>query len=450
VLALLGAATGVAPVLLGLAVVLVAAKVGQEIAARLRQSPVVGEILAGVVLGNLTLFGLADPAFLRSDTFEVLAEIGILLLLFEIGVESTVGQMLRTGGPALRVAAIGVAAPFALGWGASHLAMPEASPYMHLFVGAILCATSVGITARVLADIGRTKTPEARLILGAAVIDDVLGLILLAVMSGLVVSAAAGVALDAWTVARIVLGAVLFLAVSIPIGMWVVPRLFAAAARLRAHGVLLAASLALCFTYAWLGTLVGLAPIVGAFAAGLVLEERHLEGLAEKERLSLEQMLKPLTALLLPVFFVLIGMKVDLRLFADARVLGLALLLLAAAVIGKMACGLGAGSRVDRWTVGVGMVPRGEVGFIFAGIGTTLMLNEEPVVPPLVFSAVVLVVILTTLGVPPVLTWHCRRACRRPPANVREPACSGDSDRPVVGAFASGEAPPDRGRSGSV
>jgi Kef-type K+ transport system membrane component KefB len=174
-------------------------------------------------------------------------------------------------------------------------------------------------------------------------------------------------------------------------------------------GVLLPAALAFCFLFAWLGTLAGLAPIVGAFAAGLVLEERHLEHLATRERASLAQTLRPLTGLLLPVFFVLIGMKVDLRLFAHGTVLGFSAMLFVAAVVGKLACGWGARPGTDRWVVGLGMVPRGEVGFVFAGVGATLSIAGSPVVPPLVFSAVILVVILTTLAGPPLLTARFRR-----------------------------------------
>jgi Kef-type K+ transport system membrane component KefB len=408
------AAHAVSPVLLGLALVLVAAKVGQEVAARLRLPTVVGELVAGIVLGNLAALGLGDPDFLHNEVFEVLAEIGILLLLFEIGVEATVPQMLRTGVAAVLVAIVGVAAPLGLGTLVSRLFFPDASVYAHVFVGAILCATSVGITARVLVDLGKTRTPEARLILGAAVIDDVLGLILLAVVSSLVSAAAAGGTLGFGAVAWIVAKAFLFLAVALPVGLLVAPRLFRAAVRMRASGVLLAASLAFCFFYAYLGTLAGLAPIVGAFAAGLVLEDRHFRDLAEREGTSLEQALQPLTSFLLPVFFVLVGMKVEVASFADARVLAFSGVLLAAAVAGKLACAAVVRPPVDRWVVGLGMVPRGEVGFIFAGIGTTLVLGDAPIVSPVVFASAVLVVILTTLAAPPLLAARLRKTAAGP------------------------------------
>ena len=402
------AVTGIGPVLLGLVVILVAAKLGGELAARLGQPAVVGEILAGILLGNLAWAGIDKAGLFHAEVFDVLAEIGILLLLFEIGVEATVPQMLKTGITAVLVAAVGIVVPVALGTGVSVLFFPESSAYAHVFVGAILCATSVGITARVLSELNCTRSPEARLILGAAVIDDVLGLILLATVSGLVVAAGAGTPLGALGVSWIALKAILFLVISIPLGLWIAPRLFACAARFRTHGMLLAASLAFCFLFAYLCTLVGLAPIVGAFAAGLVLEDRHLVDISAKERKSLSQQIEPLTSFLLPVFFVLIGMKVDVSSFASPAVLGFAGVLVVAAVLGKLACALVVPRPLDGLAVGLGMIPRGEVGFIFASIGTTLYLHGQAIVPPTVFAAAVLAVILTTLAAPPLLSARLR------------------------------------------
>jgi Kef-type K+ transport system membrane component KefB len=417
------AVSEIGPVLLGLCVVLVVAKLGGEAAARLRQPTVVGEILAGVFVGNLGLLGLGEVDLLGSDVFDVFAEIGILLLLFEIGVESTVPQMMKTGLTAVLVAVIGVAAPLALGAGVSWLFFPAAPGYTHLFVGAILCATSVGITARVLQELGCLRSAESRLILAAAVIDDVLGLILLATVAGLVVAADQGASISAWEVTWTTLKAVLFLAVSIPLGLWFAPPLFRWAARFRTRGLLLASGLAFCFLFAYLCTLVGLAPIIGAFAAGLILEERHLEDLSARERKTLVQQIEPLTSFLLPVFFVLIGTRVDVRAFASASVLGFAAALSVAAVVGKLACAAAVRRPVDAWTVGLGMVPRGEVGFIFASIGTTLYLDGEAIVTPSVFAAAVLVVIASTLAAPPLLSARLRRASctvgARVPSRVR-------------------------------
>jgi Kef-type K+ transport system membrane component KefB len=413
----------IGPVLLGLCVILVVAKLGGEAASRLRQPTVVGEILAGVVVGNLGLLGLGHVDVLRADVFDVLAEIGILLLLFEIGVETTVPQMLKTGWTAVLVAVVGVVVPVALGAGVSWLFFPTASGHTHLFVGAILCATSVGITARVLQELGCIRSPEARLILGAAVIDDILGLVLLATVSGLVLAADRGATLGAFEVSWTALKALLFLAVSIPLGLWFAPRLFQWAARFRTQGLLLASGLAFCFLFAYLCTLVGLAPIVGAFAAGLIIEDRHLEVLSTREMKTLVQQIEGLTSFLLPVFFVLIGTRVDVRAFADGSVLAFAAALCVAATIGKLACAAVVRPHVDRWTVGLGMLPRGEVGFIFASIGTTLHLHGRPIVTPSIFAAAVLVVIATTLAAPPLLGARLKRAaCALPGGRPRRSA----------------------------
>jgi Kef-type K+ transport system membrane component KefB len=426
---LAAAGTDVAPVLLALALVLVAAKVGAEAAVRLRQPAVVGEIVAGMVLGNLGLAGVHGLEFLKGPSLDLLAELGILILLFETGIEATVPQMLRTGLPALRVGVVGVVVAPALGSAVSWLFAPQASGYTHLFVGAILAATSVGLTARVLKDLGRTRTPEARLILGAAVIDDVLGLVVLATVSALIASADAGTALGVGPIAWIVAKAVLFLVVAVVVGLWAAPRMFALVLGWRGEGLLLVSSLAFCFGTAYVATLFGLAPIVGAFTAGLVLEEAHFEGLAHKEGYDPKDFLQPLVSLLLPVFFVLIGMRVDAGQFADPYVLALAGVLAVAAVVGKLACGLVVGRGADPWVVGIGMVPRGEVGFIFAGIGTTLTLGGEPVIAPKVFAAVVLVVILTTLLTPPALAARFLRLAP-PPEGLRPEPLPG-SDGPV-------------------
>jgi Kef-type K+ transport system membrane component KefB len=410
------------PVLLGLAVVLAAAIVAGEVALRLRQSQVVGEILAGVVLGNLAAFGvpyaefLAPERFLEVEALGVLAELGILVLIFSVGVEATVGQMRRTGVSALLVALLGVAVPLGLGAGTSWAFLPAAPTQSHLFVGAILCATSVGITARVLKELGRTRTPEARLVLGAAVIDDVLGLLLLATVAATIRAEEAGVALGAGPLLLVLVKALAFLGGAVLLGSLLAPRMFRVATRWRTPHILLPVSLSFCFLLSWLAWLVDLAPIVGAFTAGLVLEDVQFEELATRERRSLEELLQPLMQVLVPVFFVLIGMRVDATRYGDPWVLLLAGALFAAAVVGKLACALGVRDRgVDRLAVGIGMVPRGEVGFVFAGIGTSLTLAGEPVVSPSVFAAAVLVVLGTTLVTPLALARRFRRLPVPPP-----------------------------------
>jgi Kef-type K+ transport system membrane component KefB len=404
----------VAPVLAALAIILVIAKLGGDLAARLGQPAVLGELLAGVFLGNLPLPGLSGLGFFTSDpTLDMLARLGVLLLLFEVGLESTVGQMLRVGVSAFLVAILGVAAPFALGWLAGAWLLPAAGGYVHAFLGATLCATSVGITARVLQDLGQSQTPEARIILGAAVVDDVLGLVVLAVVSGLVVAADGGGSLSAGAIGMIMGKATVFLVGSLLLGVWLSPGLFRLASWLRVRGVLLAVGLSFCFLLAWLANLMGLAPIVGAFAAGLILEERHDSLFAKRGERRLAEEIHPITGFLAPVFFVLMGMRTDLRSFLQPGAPALILALTIAAIAGKQICGLGVvGRGVDRLSVGFGMVPRGEVGLIFASIGLTLHLGGRAIIDPVTYSAIVAMVILTTLVTPPALKWSLFRKGR--------------------------------------
>jgi len=243
------------------------------------------------------------------------------------------------------------------------------------------------------------------------VIDDVLGLIVLAVVAGVIEAADRGRTFDPRTVVWIVAKAMLFLGSSVGIGRWVSRRTFALATRLRGEGVLLSVALAFCFGLAWVAARVGLAPIVGAFAAGLIVEEVHYRDLLARDtkRRSLPELLEPISSFLVPVFFVLMGMRVDLGVFGTPGVLGFAAVLTVAAVIGKQACSLGVIERgADRLAVGLGMIPRGEVGLIFAGIGSTLMLGGARVIDDEVFSAVVIMVALTTLVTPPLLMWRMR------------------------------------------
>jgi Kef-type K+ transport system membrane component KefB len=293
--------------------------------------------------------------------------------------------------------------------------MPDEATLAHVFIGATLCATSVGITARVLRDMGRLQTRESRIILGAAVIDDVMGLLILAVVAGAIRASAAGGALAVADVALIAAKSVAFLVGAVVVGRFVMPRVFRGAGRFRGHGVLLTMSLAFCFFLAWAAASVGLAPIVGAFAAGLVLDEAHFETFSRRGEQKLEDLLAPVSVVLVPVFFVLMGLKVDLRAFARWELMGLAATLTAAAVVGKQVCSLGVVERgVNRLSVGLGMIPRGEVGLIFAGIGASLTLPNargvpEPVIGPATFGAVVIMVIVTTLVTPPALKWSLRR-----------------------------------------
>src|SRR5215470_4161717 len=236
------------PILGGLLVILIDAQSGGRLFERLRQPAVLGELVAGVVLGNLGLVGLHGLDALRDlPAIDVLAQIGVLLLLFQVGLESEVGAMLAVGMSSLLVAVLGVVTPMVLGFFVSSWFFPSAHPLTHWFVGATLTATSVGITARVLADLRRTDSTEGRIILGAAVIDDVMGLIVLAVVAGIIESADRGRAFDPLTVAWIVCKAALFLGAAIGIGRWVSRRTFAVAAHLRGEGVLPSVAIAFCF-----------------------------------------------------------------------------------------------------------------------------------------------------------------------------------------------------------
>jgi Na+:H+ antiporter len=406
-------------VLLGVAVMLIVAKIAGELFERRKLPAVLGELLAGIILGNLIIFGFTPAEMLKTDdTIAALAELGVIILLFEVGLESDLKEMMEVGWSSLLVAVAGVVAPFFLGWLVSAYFIPNEPQLVHVFVGATLCATSIGITARVFKDLGRLKTREARIILGAAVIDDVLGLLILAIVAGAIRAAASGAVLSMLDIGLVALKAVLFLIGSIALGHFLMPRVLRGAGRFASRGVLLTLAISFCFILSWTAVQVGLAAIVGAFAAGLILDEVHYRPKGGSTERPLEDLLQPVSTFLVPIFFVLMGLKVDLRLFARWDILGFAVVLTIAAIVGKQICGLVVLERgINRVAVGLGMIPRGEVGLIFAGIGATLMLpsNEgvvEPVVNSATFGAVVIMVIITTLVTPLSLKWSLGRKKR--------------------------------------
>lgn len=403
-------------VLIGVAVMLVVAKLAGEVFERLGQPSVLGELCGGVLLGNLVLFGFSGAEGLKTnETIAALAELGVIILLFEVGLESDLRQMIEVGPSSLLVAALGVVAPFLLGWAVSAYFIPNEPTLVHVFIGATLCATSVGITARVFKDLGKLATREARIILGAAVIDDVLGLLILAVVAGAIRAAASGGVLSMIDIGLIALKSIAFLVGAIVIGHFLVPRILRGAGRLETRGVLLTLAISFCLLLAWASAKVGLAPIVGAFAAGLILDEVHYKPSGGRVEHDLHDLLQPVSTVLVPIFFVLMGLKVDLRLFTRVDILGFAAALTIAAIIGKQICALGVVERgVNRFAIGLGMIPRGEVGLIFAGIGATLMLPsasgvEEPVIDAATFGAVVIMVIITTMITPLALKWSLGR-----------------------------------------
>lgn len=420
---------GAATTLLWLALLLLAAKLS-GLVERFGQPSVLGELLIGVVLGNLTLVGIGVFEPVTADPIlAFLAELGVIILLFQIGLESNLAQLGRVGARALMVAVIGVVLPFALGtWVVGPWLLPGLGFNAYLFIGAALTATSVGITARVFRDLAVLKTAEAQIVLGAAVIDDVLGLIILAVVSAIVTAGT----VTGGAIAVIVLKAAGFLVGAVVLGQAAAPlfgRLFSQVDS--GSGMKLALALVFALVFAYVAGLIGLAPIVGAFAAGLVLDPVHFRHFAEPALVRdvrngletadtqtrthvlavldhhshrhVEDLIEPLGHFLVPLFFVLTGMRVSLEALFDLPVLATALAITGIAVLGKVAAGLAAGP-VNKWVVGWGMVPRGEVGLIFATLGMQL-----GVLPEREFAVIVIMVILTTLMAPPILATLLRR-----------------------------------------
>jgi Kef-type K+ transport system membrane component KefB len=376
--------------LVALVLVWVAAKIAGEAMERLGQTAVLGELLAGVIVGPGVL-GLVH----ESVTLHALAALGVLILLFEVGLESDARELMRAGMQATLVAVVGVVVPFAAGFALMRwLGHPA---ILAVFVGATLTATSVGITARVLADLGRLKDAAARVVLGAAIVDDVLGLLMLAVVTGIGRTGIVSVSEVGIQFAK----ATGFLVVAIVLGIRLAPAFVRVVSWLQARGALIVSSVAFAVALAVVADLMGLATIVGAFAAGLVLATTD-------RRVHIDERIKPVSDLLVPVFFVTVGMKVDLSMlnpFSDQPRLGLAIVLTAVAVAAKLAAGLAIYRKdVRRWPVAVGMVPRGEVGLIFAGTGLAAGL-----IAPDLYSALVIVVMLTTFVTPPWLKALYRR-----------------------------------------
>ena len=404
-------------VLIQLIVVLLAAKLGGDVFERFNQPAVLGELVIGMVLGNLQMVGISVfGGYIHDLTLEILAELGVIILLFEVGLESSVKEMMKVGVASFMVAVFGVVTPFFLGWGVGYWFLPEESIYVHIFIGATLTATSVGITARVLKDLGKIQSREAKIILGAAVIDDILGLVILAVVAGIIsaVAGGGGEGISSIAVLWIIAKAVLFVVGAIVIGSIVLPHYFKLAFKMKVKGVFLSFCLLVCFFLAFLAGKIGLAPIVGAFAAGLILDKVHFKEFQDRGEYTIEQLIAPIGVFLVPIFFVRMGMMVDLKTFGQVEILGFAAVLTLAAIIGKQACALAIFDKVtNRVAIGLGMIPRGEVGLIFAGIGARLMLDGHPVVSSGTYSAVVIMVIVTTLVTPPALKVSLLRGDRK-------------------------------------
>jgi len=408
---------------LWIAIIILAAKLS-NLVERFGQPAVLGELLVGIILGNMALVGFNFFEPIRQDVvIRFLAEIGVVILLFQVGLESNIQKMLQVGPQAFLVAVVGVIAPFLLGTVVvGPLLLPELSFNAHLFVGAILTATSVGITARVFHDLGQLKTTEAQIVLGAAIIDDVIGLTILAVVKAMAESGKVSLNNIGWISAK----AVLFLGGAIFLGQLLAPGLGRLFSKINPGiGMKLILAISFGFIFAYFAELVGLAAIVGAFAAGLVLEPVHfrhfdvpnavseinesmkhaspevrmnvsnvLESLARNH---IKELIQPLGYFLIPIFFVLTGMEVKIETLFNVRILVLAMVISVAAFGGKIISGFAAG-KVRKWIIGWGMVPRCEVGLIFAAMGKALGVFSDDI-----FSMMVIVIMFTTILPPPIL-----------------------------------------------
>lgn len=426
---------------------------GRYLAKRLKQPSVLGELLVGVFVGNVFYYyGLPLILILRegSSIFEIaqkllqgeplsqsvfsviensenaqsilqalqgphgadylkiayvldsLARYGLIFLLFMAGLESSVSEMKRCGRDALGVALIGVVAPLILGFLVSSYLLPQAAYSTHLFIGATLSATSVGISARVLTELEKLRTREAQTILGAAMLDDLFGLMILAVVSSIVVQGS----VDFRILGLIMLSSALFFVGVLWLGPIVLRRSIPFFQFLQPWEAIFFVTFLFIMFLSWLAASLQLATIIGAFTAGLILNNDYFSSLNEQEkkkpsentRNHIETLLAPLEFLLAPLFFVLIGIQVKLESFYDKQVIFLALALIVVAILGKLVSGLGVKAKIDRLVIGIGMLPRGEVGLVFAAMGQTL-----GVISSQLFSAIVLMVIVTTLITPPLL-----------------------------------------------
>lgn len=409
-------------VLLSLVVIYLASKLGGEVAKKFNFPPVLGELVAGVIVGvsalHLIVFsegGLSasdsgimavlqainhvSPAALtsifesQSEVISVLAELGVIILLFEIGLESDLRQLKEVGVQAVVVACVGVAVPFAAGTvGLMMLFHTPAIPA--IFAGAALTATSIGITSKVLSELGQLKSKEGQIIVGAAVIDDVLGIIVLAVVASLAKTGQ----IDVVNVIYLIVSATAFLLGSILLG-GVVNKLFSAAGeKLKTRGNIVIPAFIFALFMAFLANAIHLEAILGAFAAGLVLDETDA-------RYELDELVKPIADIIVPIFFVTVGARADLRVLnpavADNRAgLLIAAFLIVVAIIGKIVTGwvVFGVPGINRWAIGVGMIPRGEVGLVFAGIGSASGVLDKPLE-----VSIIIMVILTTFLAPPFL-----------------------------------------------
>ncbi len=395
--------------LLQLSLIIVVAKVAGDLAVRARLSAVLGELLAGVALGP-TLLGLK----LNNDVITFVADVGVILLLLEVGLATNPRAIREVGRLAFAVASLGVVASFLLGTFVT-LALAR-SPLAALLMGTALASTSIGITARVFQDMGKVQSPEARVVIAAALFDDVMGLVLLSILSGV----AQGAGVDALGIARVIVLSLAFVALPLLFGQRAGRRLVGLVDRGRVRGVFTALVFVAALVLAALAFYIGLSVFLGGFAAGLIFA-------STEKRVHLEERMKPLADLFVPVFFVLIGSLADLRSLAGPPVLLLVAALLGTAIVGKLMAGLGSlRSRARPLRVGVSMIPRLEVALVVASVAA-FPRQGPPAWDQGLYSALLVVVLLTTLLTPLLVRLAFREGRARAPAPPAAPFPRGEN-----------------------
>lgn len=400
-----------------LVALLVSTKLLGVLSQRIGQPAVVGELIAGVLLGK-SVFGLLDPA---DPVILSLAELGVLVLLFEIGLHTDLKSLMKVGREAITVALVGVVLPFGFGYAAAIALGLSTIPA--IVAGAALTATSIGISARTLSDLGQLNTPEGQIVLGAAVLDDIVGLVILSVVSGLV----GGVALTFGGIAITSAIAIGFVVAAVVLGGLLVPPVFRAIAGIEASGTLGVIGLAFAFLLAWLASSAGSATIIGAFSAGLILH-------GTPQRSAIEKATTQLGHFFVPIFFASVGAAVELSTLGNVKVLLIGAALIVVGVIGKFAAGYSpVWFKGNKSLIGIAMIPRGEVGLIFARMGlATGALTSQ------LYSAIAMMVLVTTFITPPLLAWNVRAGSRGEPTDL--PGGGGIDD--LVAGAATGEFDP--------
>lgn len=429
-------------VLLSLVIIYLASKLGGELSKAVDLPPVLGELVGGVVVGASALHLLVFPESgavasdsivmsilqpianlspdavvsvfrSQSEVISVLAELGVIILLFEIGLESDLRELKEVGYQAAVVAVVGVVAPFVAGT-VGLVMFFDVPTIPAVFAGAALTATSIGITSKVLSELGHLKSPEGQIIVGAAVIDDVLGIIVLAVVASLAKTGE----VDVLNVVYLIISASVFLLGSIFLGKFFNRTFVAVAEKLQTRGNLVIPAFTFAFFMAFVANAIHLEAILGAFAAGLVLDETD-------KRKELDLQVVPIADILVPIFFVTVGAKADLGVLnpaipANREGLAIAAFLMAIAIIGKVVTGwtVFGKEQINRLAIGVGMIPRGEVGLVFAGIGSASGVLSKPLE-----AAIIIMVILTTFLAPPFLRFAFKESAaeEEPVTLAKEP-----------------------------